>query len=51
MGVGKKIVKGQVTDEVGEVLDEAIDKGPADKLEDKVDDVDPGKKVVKKTVF
>ncbi len=44
-------MKGQVTDEVGEVLDEAIDKGPVDKMEDKVDDVDPGKKVVKKTVF
>lgn len=51
MGIAKKVVVGQVKDGAGEVVDKAVDKGPADKLEDAVDKADPGKKVVKKTVF
>jgi hypothetical protein len=38
MGIGTKVVKNTAKGEVKDQADKLVDKGPADKLEDKVDD-------------
>jgi hypothetical protein len=38
MGIGTKVVKNTAENEVKDVADKAVDRGPADKMEDKADD-------------
>jgi hypothetical protein len=48
MGIGTKVVKNTAKGEFKDQTDKLVDKGPADKLEDKVDDKKD--KVIRKTV-
>jgi hypothetical protein len=38
MGIGTKVVKNTAENEVKDATDKVVDRGPADKMEDKADD-------------
>jgi hypothetical protein len=48
MGMGTKVAKNKVENEVKDQADKLVDKGPLDRMEDKVDDKKD--RIIRKTV-